>query len=98
MSRPKNISSRLFPSLTSPIVSLIPSCVTICLAVCVARSKSFAAPLVISPKTISSLTRPLNKTEIRFINSDFDIKNLSSSGNCKVYPSAAWPLGMIEIL
>jgi hypothetical protein len=55
------------------------------------------APVVISPKTISSAARPPSVIAIVSVSSARVVRNLSSVGSEIVYPSA-WPRLMIEIL
>ncbi len=58
MSRPRNTSPLLEPSLTAPMSALMPYSVTILRAMPVAFSMSLEAPVVGSWNTISSATRP----------------------------------------
>ena len=61
----------------------------------VIRSRSFWAPVEILPKIICSAILPPRRAHIFSFNSSVVIKKRSSSGVCKVYPSAAKPLGTI---
>ena len=54
---------------------------TICLAVCVTFSRSLEAPVVISPKTISSAARPPSVMAIVSLSSARVVRNLSSVGS-----------------
>ena len=58
MSRPRKTSPCDWPSLTAPMLALMPYSVTILRAMAVAFSMSFDAPVVGSWNTISSATRP----------------------------------------
>ena len=54
---------------------------TICLAVAVTFSRSFEAPVVTSPNTISSAARPPSVMAIVSFNSARVVRNLSSVGS-----------------
>ena len=58
----------------------MPKRMTICLAVSVTFSRSFEAPVVISPKTISSAARPPRVIAIVSLSSARVVRNLSSVG------------------
>ena len=58
----------------------MPKRITICLAVAVTFSRSFDAPVVISPKTISSAARPPSVIAIVSSSSARVVRNLSSVG------------------
>src|ERR687892_201906 len=64
----------------------------------VARWRSSCAPVETSPKTSSSATRPPSSTSSRSRSSARVIRYRSSVGCCCVYPSAAMPRGITEIL
>ena len=76
----------------------MPYSVTIRRAISVACLKSLEAPVEIEPTTISSAARPPIRPAILSSNSSRDMRYRSSRGSCMVYPSAARPRGMIEIL
>ena len=65
--RPRKISPSFSPYTMVPSSSDMPHCVTMRRAISVARSKSFAAPVVIWCMNNSSATRPPNSTAIMFI-------------------------------
>jgi hypothetical protein len=56
ISRPRKIISSFLPNVSGPSSSLMPYWVTIARARPVAFSMSLLAPVVVSPKTISSAT------------------------------------------
>ena len=58
----------------------MPKRITICLAVAVTFSRSLDAPVVISPKTISSAARPPSVIAIVSLSSARVVRNLSSCG------------------
>ena len=58
----------------------MPKRMTICLAVAVTFSRSFDAPVVISPKTISSAARPPSVIAMVSCSSARVVRNLSSCG------------------
>ena len=59
----------------------MPKRMTICLAVAVTFSRSLEAPVVISPKTISSAARPPSVIAILSVSSARVVRNLSSVGS-----------------
>ena len=59
----------------------MPKRMTICLAVAVTFSRSFDAPVVTSPKTISSAARPPSVIAIVSDSSARVVRNLSSVGS-----------------
>ena len=59
----------------------MPKRMTICLAVAVTFSRSFDAPVVISPNTISSAARPPSVIAIVSCSSARVVRNLSSVGS-----------------
>ena len=58
----------------------MPNFITICLAVAVTFSRSLEAPVVISPKMISSAARPPSVIAIESSSSARVVRNLSSWG------------------
>ena len=58
----------------------MPKRITICFAVSVTFSRSLEAPVVISPKTISSAARPPRVIAIVSVSSARLVRNLSSVG------------------
>src|SRR5437016_14105004 len=80
-----------------PSFSLMPHSQTILRAMAVAILMSPAAPVVTSPKTISSATRPPIFTARLASNSFLRLVYLSSSGNHMVDPSDG-PRGMMVTL
>ena len=59
----------------------MPKRMTICLAVAVTFSRSLEAPVVISPKMISSAARPPSVIAIVSVSSARVVRNLSSWGS-----------------
>src|SRR3972149_726372 len=88
MSRPRKISCCFCPSVSGPSRSDMPYSVTIWRATLVARSMSLAAPVVMSPTTSSSATRPPRSIDSSSNSSSRVARNLSCSGRGSVYPSA----------
>ena len=70
-----------WPNTRGPSFSLIPKRITICLAVAVTFSMSFDAPVVISPKTISSAARPPSVMARVSVSSARVVGPLSSPGS-----------------
>ncbi len=59
----------------------MPKRMTICFAVAVTFSRSFDAPVVTSPNTISSAARPPSAIDIVSVSSARVVRNLSSPGS-----------------
>ena len=74
MSRPRNGRSWFRPSTRGPSFSDIPKRITICFAVAVTFSRSFDAPVVISPNTISSAARPPSVIASSSISADLVVR------------------------
>ena len=70
-----------WPNTRGPSFSDIPNRMTICLAVAVTFSRSFDAPVVTSPNTISSAARPPSVIAIVSWSSARVVRNLSSAGS-----------------
>ena len=73
----------------------MPYSATMARAICVAFSRSFWAPVEISPNTSSSATRPPMAYASMSLSSGSVARKRSSSGRVIVRPSAAVPRGMI---
>ncbi len=80
-SRPRNGWPWSWPNTRGPSFSDIPKRITICLAVAVTFSRSLEAPVVTSPKMISSAARPPSVIAIVSCSSARVVRNLSSPGS-----------------
>ena len=80
MSRPRKGAPWLWPSTRGPSLSDMPKRIVIDLAVLVTFSRSLAAPVVISSKTISSAARPPRVMAMASSSWALVVRNLSSTG------------------